>query len=41
LNDLQTNLAALKISVDETRQVFDQRKIAIDGLRNENTQVQA
>jgi len=40
LNDLQTNLAALKISVDETRQVFDQRKIAIDGLRNENTQVQ-
>jgi chromosome segregation protein len=40
LNDLQSNLAALKISVDETRQVFDQQKTAIDGLRNENSQVQ-
>ena len=40
LNDLQNNLASLKISVDETRLVFDQHKLAIDGLRNENTQVQ-
>lgn len=40
LEDLQSNLAALKISVDETRQIFDQRKTSIDGLRNENSQVQ-
>jgi len=40
LNDLQKNLAALKVSVDETRQIFDQQKTAVDGLRNENSQVQ-
>ena len=40
LSGLQQELEILKSSVDEARSIFDQRRILIDNLRNENAQVQ-
>ena len=40
LSGLQEQLESLKASVDETRQVFDAKRISVDGLRKENAQIQ-
>ena len=40
LSGLQEQLDALKLGVDEARQVFDQKKTAVDGLRSEHSHVQ-
>ena len=40
LSGLQEQLESLKIMVDETRQVFDAKRVSVDGLRKENAQIQ-
>ena len=40
LSGLQEQLESLKASVDETRQVFDERRVSIDGFRKENARIQ-
>ena len=40
LSGLTEQLESLKASVDETRQIFDQRRVTVDSLRSENAQIQ-
>jgi len=40
LAGLQEQLEALKYSVDETRRVFDEKRMTVDSLRKENAQIQ-
>ena len=40
LAGLQEQLEVLKDSVDETRRVFDEKRVTIDSLRRENAQIQ-
>ncbi|PWT73979.1 MAG: chromosome segregation protein SMC [Bacteroidetes bacterium] len=40
LDDLQAKLIDLKTAVDETRQVFDQKRVSIDGIRHEYSHAQ-
>ncbi|MDR3714465.1 MAG: chromosome segregation protein SMC [Puia sp.] len=40
LSGIQEQLEALKASVDETRQVFDAKRVSVDALRRDNAQVQ-
>jgi chromosome segregation protein len=40
LSGLQEQLESLKDSVDETRKLFDERRVSVDALRRENAQIQ-
>ena len=40
LSGLQEQLESLKISVDETRKIFDEKRISVDSVRSENAQIQ-
>jgi chromosome segregation protein len=40
LSGLQEQLESLKDSVDESRQLFDSRRVSVDALRRENAQIQ-
>jgi chromosome segregation protein len=40
LSGLEEQLESLKISVDATRNVFDQNRVSVDALRAENAQIQ-
>jgi chromosome segregation protein len=40
LSGLQEQLTSLKTSVDETRHIFDEKRVSVDSLRAENAQVQ-
>jgi chromosome segregation protein len=40
LSGLQEQLETMKDSVDDTRKVFDERRVTIDALRRENAQIQ-
>ncbi len=40
LSGLQEQLESLKVSVDESRKVFDEKRVSVDALRRENAQIQ-
>jgi chromosome segregation protein len=40
LSGLQEQLESLKFSVDETRTIFDEKRVSVDALRRENAQIQ-
>ena len=40
LSGLQEQLELLKASVDETRKIFDEKRVSVDSLRAENAQIQ-